>query len=505
MLQAQKSVKTKQASKHSGDAGVKAPHVGFSLAKEDLSWLDAAEISSTLERHASEDASLIREILAKARELKGLTTADVAALIQIRSPELTEELFSAARWAKEEIYGKRIVLFAPLYITNFCANTCVYCAFSKENTALKRRALTPDEIRREGEILVNQGHKRLMMVAGESYPNGIQYVLDALEALYSIKVKNGEIRRINVNLAPLGVDDFRKLHEIGIGTYQLFQETYRRDIYASVHTRGKKADFDWRLGAPDRAMKAGIDDIGLGVLYGLGDWRFDTLAVMRHAEHLEASFGAGCHTISVPRMEPAHGSSVSYQPTDRVSDDDFKKLVAILRIAVPYTGIIMSTRENAAMRRETLAVGVSQISAGSRTNPGGYATQLDIEALPGDRPQEQFDESQFSLGDHRSLDEVVRDLAEMGYTPSFCTACYRNGRTGEDFMHWAKTGDIKEKCGPNSAGTFMEYLLDYASPGTAELGARTLERDIATMGEKEQKISHTIVEKIKSGKRDVFC
>jgi len=505
MLQAQKSVKTRQASKHSEGVVCTAPRVGFSLEKEDLSWLDAADISATLERHASEDAGLIREILAKARELKGLSTNDVAALIQIRSPELIEELFSVARWAKEEIYGKRIVLFAPMYITNFCANTCSYCAFSKENTTLKRRALTPAEIRREGEILVEQGHKRLMLVAGESYPNGIQYVLDALEALYSVKVCNGEIRRINVNLAPLSVEDFRKLHDIGIGTFQLFQETYQRDVYASVHTRGKKADFDWRLGAHDRAMKAGIDDVGLGVLYGLGDWRFDTLALMRHAEHLETSFGAGCHTISVPRMEPAHGSTVSYKPANKVSDDDFKKIVAILRIAVPYTGIVMSTRETAQMRRETLAVGVSQISAGSRTNPGGYATQLDQEALPGDQPKEQFDESQFSLGDHRSLDDVVRDLAEMGYTPSFCTACYRNGRTGEDFMHWAKSGDIKEKCGPNSAGTFMEYLIDYASPNTARIGSDALERDISTMGPKEQRISRTIVDKIRSGKRDVFC
>lgn len=483
----------------------KAPCTDIDENKADVSWLDAEEITATLSKHKQEDLGRVREILAKARELKGLSIDDVAALIQIRSPEMLAELYATARWAKEEIYGKRIVLFAPMYITNYCANTCTYCAFSKENTALKRRALTPDEIRREGEILIQQGHKRLMLVAGESYPGGIQYVLDALQALYSIKIGNGEIRRINVNLAPLSVRDFRLLHEVGIGTYQMFQETYQRDVYAEVHTSGKKADFDWRLAAHDRAMMAGIDDIGLGVLYGLGDWRFDTLALMRHAQHLEQTFGAGCHTISVPRIEPAHGSEVSYQPKNQVSDEDFKKIVAILRIAVPYTGIVMSTRETAAIRKATLEVGVSQISAGSRTNPGGYATRLDVEALPGDHSAEEFDESQFSLGDHRSLDEVVRDLAQMGYTPSFCTACYRNGRTGEDFMHWAKSGDIKEKCGPNSAGTFMEYLLDYATPETAAIGLAALERDVEMMVPEAQRISKIIVSRIKDGKRDVYC
>jgi 2-iminoacetate synthase len=468
-------------------------------------WLDAQAIDAALKGQAREDAGAIHEVLAKARECKGLAIGDVAALLQIQDPGLVAELYDCARWVKDAIYGQRIVLFAPLYISNFCGNACAYCAFSKDNESLKRRALTIEEIGREAEALIDQGHKRLLLVAGESYPNGLDYVLDALKTVYSIKSGNGEIRRINVNLAPLGVDEFRRLHEIGIGTYQLFQETYRRDVYRAVHLSGKKRDMDWRLSAPDRAMQAGIDDIGLGVLFGLADWRFEVLALMAHAEHLESTFGAGCHTISVPRIEPAHGSELSRSPGNPVSDDDFKKLVAILRLAVPYTGIIMSTRETAQMRRETYALGVSQISAGSRTNPGGYAAHADTETLPGDVVVEDFDASQFSLGDHRSLDTVVRELAELGYTPSFCTACYRNGRTGEDFMQWAKSADIKEKCGPNAVGTFMEYLLDYASPTTVAAGEHAIARDIAGMGEQERRIATTIVRKVRDGKRDVYC
>ncbi|MEY6432028.1 [FeFe] hydrogenase H-cluster radical SAM maturase HydG [Thioalkalicoccus limnaeus] len=471
----------------------------------DASWLDAEAIAAVLADDRREEAGRVREILAKARELGGLTIEDVAALIQIQDPALLDELFVSARWVKEAIYGKRIVLFAPLYISNLCGNACSYCAFSKDNTALKRRALSLDEIEREAEVLIAQGHKRLLLVAGESYPNGLRSVLDALEAIYALKIGSGEIRRINVNLAPLSVEEFRQLHAIGIGTYQLFQETYQRDLYAAVHLAGRKRDMDWRLTAPDRAMQAGIDDIGLGVLLGLGDWRFDVLALMAHAAHLEATFGAGCHTISVPRIEPAHGSLLSQSPLHPVSDADFKKLVAILRLAVPYTGLIMSTRETAQMRRATYALGVSQISAGSRTNPGGYAAHAETVALPDEGALEDFDASQFSLGDHRPLDEVVRELAELGYTPSFCTACYRNGRTGEDFMHWAKSADIKAKCGPNSVGTFMEYLLDYAQPETVLAGEAAIARDLAEMADADRRVANLILDRVRHGKRDVFC
>jgi 2-iminoacetate synthase len=482
---------------------------GRSTDRADTSWLDAEAIDFALASHRHEDPGSVTEILAKARELKGLSTRDVAALIQVQNATLLDALFATARWVKEAIYGKRIVLFAPLYISNFCGNSCTYCAFSKENTGLKRRALTRAEIEREAEVLIAQGHKRLLLVAGESYPQGLDYVLEALEAIYALKVGNGEIRRVNVNLAPLGVDEFRRLHAAGIGTYQLFQETYQRDVYAAAHLAGKKRDMDWRLSAPDRAMQAGIDDVGLGVLLGLGDWRFDVLALMNHAAHLESAYGAGCHTISVPRIEPAHGSSLSRSPWNPVSDADFKKLVAILRLAVPYTGLIMSTRETARMRRETYALGVSQVSAGSRTNPGGYAAldhhKAETAALPATAVPDDFDASQFSLGDHRPLDAVVRELAELGYTPSFCTACYRNGRTGEDFMHWAKTADIKSKCGPNAVGTFMEYLLDYAPPETVRVGEGAIARDLTEMEDEERRVSTVILDRIRAGKRDVFC
>lgn len=474
-------------------------------AGADTAWLNASEIQATLADDRGEDAGRVREILARARELKGLSAPDVAALIQVRNPALLDELFGCARWVKEAVYGKRIVLFAPLYISNFCGNSCTYCAFSKENRTLKRRALTLDEIKQEAAFLIDQGHKRLLVVAGESHPYGLQYVLDALKAIYSLKIGNGEIRRINVNLAPLSVDGFRQLHEVGIGTYQIFQETYQREVYAAAHLGGKKRDMDWRLTAPDRAMQAGIDDIGLGVLFGLGDWRFDVLALMHHSAHLEATYGAGCHTISVPRIEPAHGSDFSRAPLNPVSDDDFKKLIAILRLAVPHTGLIMSTRETAQMRRETYALGVSQTSAGSRTNPGGYAANAERVALPGEDGLADFDASQFSLGDHRTLDVIVGELAEMGYTPSFCTACYRNGRTGEDFMQWAKTADIKSKCGPNSVGTFMEYLLDYGCPEMVQAGEAAIAHDLAEMCDAERRVSTVILDRIRAGKRDVFC
>jgi 2-iminoacetate synthase len=333
------------------------------------------------------------------------------------------------------------------------------------------------------------------LVAGESYARvgGSGYVLDSIATIYSVQKGDGASRRVNANLAPLTVEEFRALHGAGIGTYQLFQETYDREVYAATHPKGRKADFDWRVTAFDRAMTAGIDDIGMGVLFGLADWRFELLAMMSHIAHLEERFGVGCHTISVPRLEPAMGSDMASCPPRPVSDEDFRKLVAILRLAVPYTGLIMSTRESAAMRQETYALGVSQISAGSRTNPGGYADE------------QRFESGQFQLGDHRSLEEVVRDIASMGYIPSFCTACYRVGRTGGDFMDLAKTGEIKEKCGPNAVGTFLEYLLDYATPDTLAAGETAIAAEIAAMDPKEQRVAQRLADMVRAGKRDVFC
>lgn len=457
-------------------------------------WLNAGTVDDIL-HSAVRDDGRIREVLQKARELKGLDMADVAALCHIAAPEQIEELFATARRVKEEIYGHRMVLFAPLYISNVCGNECTYCAFRASNKALKRTALDMEGIKRDTAELVRQGHKRLLLVAGEGYSaanGGFRYVLDAIAAVYDVTDASGNIRRLNVNLAPFDVDEFRQLKQAGIGTYQLFQETYHRPTYAAVHTAGKKRDYDWRATALDRAMQAGIDDVGMGVLFGLHDWRFELLSLMQHIAHLEEVFGVGCHTISVPRIEPADGSNLSLAPPAPVSDLDFKKIIAILRLAVPYTGLILSTRESAAIRRECYALGVSQISAGSRTNPGGYSGE---ESAAG----------QFQLGDHRSLDEVVHELSTMGFIPSFCTACYRLGRTGQDFMDLAKPGLIKLKCDPNAVTTFQEYLIDYASESARCDGERAIDGELSGMSAKARKTSERMLARIRDGRRDVYC
>lgn len=456
--------------------------------------IDEAEIERVWKTSRGHDPGRVREVLARARELRGLDGPDVAVLAGVSDPELIGEMFAAAREVKERIYGRRLVLFAPLYISNLCGNECLYCAFRARNTAVRRRALTQAEIARETRLLVEQGHKRILLVAGESYPSeGFSYVRKSIETIYSVRSGRGEIRRVNVNVAPLTVDEFRELKATGIGTFQLFQETYHRGTYARVHVGGQKRDYDWRVSAMDRAMEAGIDDVGIGVLFGLFDWRFEILALLQHVRHLERRFGVGPHTISVPRLEPAVGSDMARHPPQPVSDLDFRRIVAILRLAVPYTGIILSTRECPNLRRETFALGVSQISGGSRTNPGGYAQG------------EEDDEAQFSVGDHRPLDDVIRDLATLGYIPSFCTACYRLGRTGRDFMDLAKPGEIKHHCDPNALTTFQEYLLDYASPATREVGERLIQQALAELPEPLRQTTRRMMERVKQGERDVFC
>jgi len=440
------------------------------------------------------DSGWARQALEKALELRGLEAEELPPLMALSDPELLQALFEAARSVKNRIYGERLVLFAPLYISNLCANECLYCAFRVHNASVRRRALTQEEIAEEVRHLVRQGHKRLLLVAGEAYPReGFSYILRSIATVYSVKEGPGEIRRLNVNIAPLTVEEFRELKEAGIGTYQLFQETYHRETYGKVHLAGLKRDYDWRLSAMDRAMEAGIDDVGIGILFGLFDWRFEILALLQHIRHLERTFGVGPHTISVPRLEPAVGSDLALHPPYPVSDLDFRKIVAILRLAVPYTGIILSTRETPNMRRETFALGVSQISAGSRTNPGGYSEQ------------EEADASQFQLGDHRPLDEVIRDAAELGYIPSFCTACYRLGRTGQDFMDLAKPGEIQAHCTPNALSTFLEYLLDYASPETREAGEAAIQRSLATLPPPLLRKSLRLLARVQRGQRDVFC
>ncbi|MFZ0945232.1 MAG: [FeFe] hydrogenase H-cluster radical SAM maturase HydG [Syntrophobacteraceae bacterium] len=439
------------------------------------------------------DPVRVREILAKALELKGLDSEDVEALISVNDPDLIEELFHTARSVKESIYGPRIVLFAPLYISNLCKNNCLYCGFRAENRQIRRRALSQEEIASEVKILVEQGHKRILMVAGESYAGeGFSYILQSIETVYKTRSGRGEIRRVNVNLAPLSIDEFRELKAAGIGTYQVFQETYHPETYSIMHPSGRKRDYAWRFGAIERAMEARIDDVGMGVLLGLYDWRFEILALLRHVEHLDAVFGVGPHTISVPRLEPTVGSQVASNPPHPVSDGDFLKIIAILRMAVPYTGIIMSTREDAETRRSTLALGVSQISAGSRTNPGGYA----------DGVQERG--AQFELGDHRTLDEVVGDLAGLGYIPSFCTACYRLGRTGLDFMAVAKPGAIKFRCDPNALSTFLEYLIDYALPETRLAGEKLIGAQLDRMEKHHRARASRMLDRVRATERDVY-
>lgn len=456
-------------------------------------FLDSARVVALRGPARALDPVRVRELLEKARRLQGLDAAEMAVLMDVESPELLEELFAAARHVKETIYGGRIVMFAPLYLSSHCDNECVYCAFRSRNTALARRALSQEEVAAETRALVEQGHKRVLLVSGETRPDeSLDYILQSIATLYKTRSGRGEIRRVNVNLAPMTVPQFQQLKGAGIGTYQLFQETYHRPTYAKVHLRGPKSDFDWRLNAPDRAMQAGLDDLGLGVLFGLYDWKYELLALRLHIAHLESTRGVGPHTLSVPRLEPADGSTLASQPPHAVSDADFRKIIAILRLTVPYTGIILSTRETAATRREGLALGVSQISAGSRTDPGGYASGA---AGPA---------GQFQLGDHRPLDEVVRDLAELGYLPSFCTACYRLGRTGRDFMDLAKVGLIKRHCAPNALSSFEEYLRDYASPETRTVGRRLLTRVLDGLEAGPRRAACTLLEQVAADKRDVF-
>lgn len=457
------------------------------------SFIDELAIEVLLNNKTEPDPNDVNSVIEKARQLKGLDIEDVALLMKVNEPELLAQLFDAAKYAKEEIYGNRIVLFAPLYISNICHNECSYCAFRVENKQIARRSLKQKELNCDVQQLLDQGHKRVLLVAGESAEkDDFQYVLESLKTIYAAKSGESTVRRVNVNLAPLKVSQYEKLKEIGIGTYQIFQETYHKKTYQEVHISGKKRNYNWRLTAPDRAMQAGIDDIGIGALLGLYDWKFEMLAMFQHIKHLEDTFGVGPHTISVPRLEPADGSLLAANPPHAVSDADFKKIVAILRLTVPYTGIIMSTRESKQMRRETLELGVSQLSGGSKTNPGGYAQNDKQEA------------GQFEQGDHRTLDEIILELAENGYIPSFCTGCYRLGRTGQDFMEMAKPGLIKKFCQPNAVFTFQEYLNDYASPETKKQGEALIEKTKGQMDSNVKKRCEKMLIRISSGERDVY-
>ena len=462
-----------------------------------MEFIDEQKISDLIEDKSLQKEEFQKEIIEKSKNGKGLSLKESTALLNIDNPEILEYLFHTAKEVKEKIYGNRLVLFAPLYITNLCVNNCLYCAFRRDNKDLKRKTLSLDEIKQETEFLVGQGHKRILLVAGEHpIKSALYYVGQAVKTIYDVNLNGNNIRRINVNTAPLSLDDFKTLKSFDIGTYQCFQETYHYSTYKKMHPDGPKNNYAWRLFAMDRALQAGIDDVGIGALFGLTDWKFETLAMLSHAFNLDDRYGIGPHTISVPRLEPALNAPAAEKPPHAVDDISFKKLIAVIRLAVPYTGIILSTRERAELRRELFELGVSQISAGSRTSPGAYKESHDC--------IEEHDMEQFQLGDHRSLEEIVNDCCDLGYLPSFCTACYRSERTGDRFMELAKAGTIGKLCVPNALATFKEYANDFGNNGTNEKAVKFIEKEINKASEPMKRKINKMIERVDSGERDVF-
>lgn len=458
-------------------------------------FISHQEILDTLEyaRNNKSNRPLIERLIDKATQCKGLSHREAAVLLECDQPDLTERIFGLAKKIKQRFYGNRIVMFAPLYLSNYCVNGCVYCPYHLKNKTIARKKLTQEEIRKEVIALQDMGHKRLALEAGEDpLRNPIDYILESIRTIYSIRHKNGAIRRVNVNIAATTVENYRKLKEAGIGTYILFQETYHKENYEALHPAGPKSNYAYHTEAMDRAMTGGIDDVGLGVLFGLNTYRYDFVGLLMHAEHLEATFGVGPHTISVPRVCPADDISTQDFP-DAVSDDIFCKIVAVIRIAVPYTGMIISTRESAVTRRKVLELGISQISGGSRTSVGGYATP--------ETPEENS--AQFDISDTRTLDEVVGWLLELGHIPSFCTACYRAGRTGDRFMSLVNSGQIANCCAPNALITLKEYLEDYASAETRDKGIQLIKEELEHIpNPKTKEIAARNLKEIEEGKRD---
>ncbi|MBR1977825.1 [bacterium] len=458
-------------------------------------FISHEEILDTL-KYAEENKNnveLIDKIIAKAKLKKGLEHREASVLLACEIKEKNEEIYELAREIKQEFYGNRIVLFAPLYLSNYCVNGCVYCPYHAQNRHIARKKMTQEEIKKEVIALQDMGHKRLAIETGEDpIHNPIEYVLESLKTIYSIHHKNGAIRRANVNIAATTVENYRKLKEAGIGTYILFQETYHKESYEKLHPTGPKHNYAYHTEAMDRAMEGGIDDVGLGVLFGLERYKYEFAGLLMHAEHLEAVHNVGPHTISVPRIR--HADDIDPSKFDNgIDDDTFCKIVACIRVAVPYTGMICSTRESAAVRARVLNLGISQISGGSKTSVGGYAEENETEE----------DSSQFDVTDTRTLDEVMKWLMELGYLPSFCTACYREGRTGERFMEICKSKQIQNCCHPNALITLKEYLEDYASPETKIVGEKLIKKEFAELQEsKVKEVLANNLEKIEAGERD---
>ena len=458
-------------------------------------FINDSEIRETMDyaRENSNNIELIKSILQKARECKGITHREAALLLECNDQEIINEIYDIAREIKHKFYGNRIVMFAPLYLSNYCVNGCVYCPYHLKNKNIRRKKLSQEEIRQEVIALQDMGHKRLALEAGEHpVENPIEYILESIKTIYSIKHKNGAIRRVNVNIAATTVENYQKLRDAGIGTYILFQETYNKENYEALHPTGPKSNYAYHTEAMDRAMQGGIDDVGIGVLFGLETYRYDFVGLLMHAEHLEATYGVGPHTISVPRLCMADDIDTA-DFKNAVPDDIFYRIVAIIRIAVPYTGMIISTRESEKSRARLLELGISQISGGSRTSVGGYVTP----------ETEEENSSQFDVADHRTLDEVVGWLLDLDHIPSFCTACYREGRTGDRFMSLLKSGQIANCCLPNALITLKEYTNDYASPEVKEKAKAMIQRLLQTVpNEKARATAAKYLDAIDNGERD---
>jgi len=458
-------------------------------------FIDVNEIWTYLRSVSHSDAALVRDVMAKSLAKERLTLKETAALIAADTPELIAEIKQGARELKQRVYGNRIVLFAPLYIGNECTNNCQYCGFRTSNKTAVRKTLTDEEIVKEIEALEDNGQKRLILVYGEHPRYNPEYIAHTVKIAYGVKKGNGEIRRVNINAAPLDIEGFRVVKDAKIGTYQIFQETYHPEAYKWYHLGGKKRDYEWRLTALDRAQEAGIDDVGIGTLFGLYDWRFEVMAMVRHTNHLEACYHVGPHTISFPRIQDAVMENIGRQYI--VNDDDFSRLIAILRLAVPYTGLILTARENPSLRREVMEFGVSQIDGGTKLELGSYSQSINEE--------QDLNREQFKINDSRSLNQIVDELVDNNYLPSFCTACYRKGRTGEHFMEFSVPGFIKRFCTPNAILTFAEYLEDYAPEHTRQTGWETIELNIKTLDDTAfvSELRNRI-ERIKKGERDLY-
>ncbi|MGE5605430.1 MAG: [FeFe] hydrogenase H-cluster radical SAM maturase HydG [Bacteroidota bacterium] len=460
-------------------------------------FIDDERIWAELKKWEHPTTTDVRMVLEKSASQVRLEPEEMAILLQNRDPETITEMYSLANQLKREVYGDRIVFFAPLYISDKCANNCAYCGYRSSNHAIERKTLTMEELRREVEMMIGEGQKRTVLVYGESPETDIDYICETVRQVYSVKSEGGAIRRANINCAPLNRDELRQLKRVGIGTFQVFQETYHHETYRKLHPANTiKGHYRWRLYCHDRALDVGVDDVGIGVLFGLYDWRFEAMGLLCHTIHLEEKYnGVGPHTISFPRIQPALNTPYASNPEYAVNDADFKKLVAIIRLAIPYTGMILTARESAQVRKEVIPLGISQIDAGSRIGVGGY--QEATNAMP--------DKEQFQLGDTRSLDDVIRETCLAGNIPSLCTACYRKGRTGEHFMGLAKSSFVRNFCMPNAICTLKEYLLDYAGPETRQAGEAVIAKALAEIGDpKTREFLNQALQKLENGERDQF-